>query len=114
MLTRFFCFKTLFIVQLIVGLNERIIKQGDEFGCLPLHDASQTCPETCVLQCLMSVHPQGLTTRSNEGCSPLRFLMMHDFRAGVMNCFFDIEHLQCMSCHSNNGSKQHDVSMILC
>ena len=101
----FFCFKTMFLVQLIVGLNERIIKEGDKFGCLPLHHAAQTCPEPCALQCLTSVHPQGLTTRSNEGCLPLHFLTMHDFRAGVMKHFFDIECLQRMSCHSNNGSK---------
>ena len=95
--------KTLFLVQFIVGLNEGLIKEVDKLGCLPLHHAAQTCPETRVLECLMSVHPQGLTTRSSEGHSPLHFLMTHTFRAGSMKYFFDLECLQGMTYFFING-----------
>ena len=77
----------------------------DKSGCLPSHHAAKTCPETRVLECLMSVHPQGLVTRSSEGRLPLHLLMQHNFRPGSMEYFFDIEYLQCMSCCTNDGSK---------
>ena len=108
MLTCFFL-KTLHVVQLIVGLNEGIIKHADKKGCLPLHHAAQTCPETKMLEHLMSVHPQGLTTRTSEGCSPLHLLTMHDFRPGSMKFLFDIEHMHCMNCLTKNGSKLFHV-----
>ena len=105
MLTHLLFLKTLCVVQLIVGLNEGLIKEADKSGCLPLHHAAKTCPETRVLKHLMSVYPQGLATRSSKGCLPLHSLMQCNFRPGSMKYFFDIEYLQCMSCFTNNGSK---------
>ena len=97
--------KTLYLVQLIVGLNEGLIKEVDKLGYLPLHHAASTCPETCVLKYLISVYPQGLITRSSKGCLPLHLLMQCNFRPGSMEYFFDMEYLQCMSCYTNDGSK---------
>ena len=97
--------KTLCLVQLIVGLNEGLIKEVDKSGHLPLHHAASNCPETCVLKHLTSVCPQGLTTRRSDGCMPLHLLMQCDFRQGSMECFLDMECLQCMSCYTNDGSK---------
>ena len=97
--------KTLHLVQLIVGLNEELIKEADKRGHLPLHHAATTCPETGVLKHLTSVHPQALVARSSEGTLPLHLLMKHNFRPGSMKYFFDTEYLQCMSCYSNEASK---------
>ena len=97
--------KTLCLVQLIVGLNEGLVKEVDKLGCLPLHHAASTCPETCVLKCLTSVCPQGLTTRSSNGCLPLHLLMQNNFRSGSMDYFLDVEHLQIMRCYTDEGSK---------
>ena len=93
------------MTQLIVGLNEKLIKEVDTKGCLPLHHAATTSPETGVLECLMSVCPQALITMSEEGTLPLHLLMKHNFRPGSMKCFFDPENLQCMNCYSYLASK---------
>ena len=97
--------KTLCLVQLIVGLNEELIKEVDKKGFLPLHHAATTCPETKVLQFLMSVCPQALITMSSEGMLPLHLLMKHNFRPGSMEYFLDMEYLQSMSCCTNDGCK---------
>ena len=97
--------KTLCLVQLIVGLNEELIKEVDKKGFLPLHHAATTCPETKVLQFLTSVCPQALMTMSSEGMLPLHLLMKYNFRPGSMKYFFDTEYLQRMSCYSNEASK---------
>ena len=93
------------LAQTIVGLNEGLIREGDKSSYLPLHHAAETCPDMRVLKHLMSVHPQTLIAMSSEGCLPLHLLMMHNFRPGRMNFFFNVEHLQCMTCFTNNGSK---------
>ena len=93
------------MVQLIVGLNEKLIKEVDKKGYLPLHHAATTSPETGVLKYLMSVCPQALMTTSSEGTLPLHLVMKHNFRPGSMKYFFDTEYLQCMSCYSNEASK---------
>lgn len=84
----YFLLKTLYLVQLIVSLNKGLINEVDKMGCLPSRHAAQTCPKTGVLEFLISVHPQGLITRSSAGYSPLHLIMMHDFRSGSMKCFF--------------------------
>ena len=93
------------MVQLIVGLNEKLIKEVDKKGYLPLHHAATTSPETGVLKYLISVYPQALITMSSEGTLPLHLVMKHNFRPGSMKYFFDPECLQCMSCYSNLASK---------
>ena len=92
-------------MQLIVGLNEKLIKEVDKKGCLPLHHAATKSPETGVLEYLISVYPQALITISAEGTLPLHLLMKHNFRPGSMKYFFDPEYLQCMNCYSNLASK---------
>ena len=86
-------------------MNEKLIKDVDKWGCLPLHHAATTCPETGVLKHLTSVHPQALITRTSDGTLPLHLLMKYNFRPGSMKYFFDSECLQCMSCYSNEASK---------
>ena len=66
-------------MQLIVGLNEKLIKEVGIKGHLPLHHAATTSPETGVLEYLTSVCPQALTTTSEEGTLPLHLSLKHNF-----------------------------------
>ena len=86
-------------------MNEVLIAEVDKKGCLPLHHAAMSCPETGVLKHLTSVCPQALATRTTEGTLPLHLLMKYNFRPGSMQYFFDKEFLQGIGCYSNEGSK---------
>ena len=86
-------------------MNEGLVKEIDKLGYLPLHHAASTCPETSVLKYLISVCPQGLITRSANGCLPLHVLVQNNFRSGSVDYFLDMEYLQSMRCYTDEGSK---------